>query len=371
MKHIAFLTLSMSKGGAERVIANMCNEYLISRYKVTIITCLKRPAEYRLDERIQLITVDDTPEQSKQNMAVRFLRRRKRLHKILGDISPDILLCFLPEPNMLGCSLKASFGLRNSLRFPVVISVRNDPVREYRSFARQKMMRWLYPLADGYVFQTKDAKEYFSFNQHIYQESCVIPNPLSRAFLKEGRIEWKDRCKKIVNVGSLSKQKNHKLLIDAYIKIQKEFPGFVMEICGEGSLRKELQEYINEHEMGRKISLTGNVDNIREQIEDTRLFVMSSDYEGMPNALIEAMAVGLPVISTDCPCGGPKFLIEDGVNGRLVPVNDVNALSEAMRQMLKNEVFADECGQKAMEVQKILHPDVINKAWDDYINKFL
>lgn len=369
MKHIAFLTLSMSKGGAERVIANMCNEYLVHHYQVTIITCMKRPLEYDLHEKIQVVTVDQNTEEAKQNMAVRFLRRRDRLRKILGEISPDILLCFLPEPNMLACSLRRPWSLRNSLCFPVIISVRNDPVREYKSKIRQIMMRALYPKADGYVFQTQDAMNYFEFNKHIIENGCVIPNPLSRAFIGFKKAE--QRTQKIVSVGSLSRQKNHRLLIDAFAKIQDKYPGYIMEICGDGSLRKELQTYINEKGLSRKISLIGQVDDIPEQIHDVSLFVMSSDYEGMPNALIEAMALGLPVISTDCPCGGPRFLIEDGVNGRLVPVGDVDSLSMAMDEVLSDSVAACRMGEAAMEVQQKLHPDAINQKWEQFILKFL
>lgn len=369
MKHIAFLTLSMSKGGAERVIANMCNEYLVHHYQVTIITCMNRPLEYDLDKKIKVVTVDNNAEDAKQNMAARFLRRRSRLRKVLGEVSPDVLLCFLPEPNMLACSLKRPWSLRNSLRFPVIISVRNDPVREYKSKTRQLMMRALYPKADGYVFQTEDAKNYFNFSKHIMDRACVIPNPLSRAFLDVE--QPKQRVKKVISVGSLSKQKNQRMLIDAFAKIHDKYPDYVMEICGEGSLRKELQTYINENGLSRRISLTGQVDEIAEQIYDSSLFVMSSDYEGMPNALIEAMALGLPCISTDCPCGGPRYLIEDGVNGRLVPVADVTKLSEVMDEMLSNPEKAEQMGLQARKIQDKLHPDVINAAWDAYINKYL
>lgn len=369
MKHIAFLTLSMCKGGAERVIANMCNEYLVHRYRVTIITCMNRPLEYELHEKIQVIAVDNNAEEAKQNMAARFLRRRSRLGKILGELSPDILLCFLPEPNMLACSLKRPWRLRNSLRFPVIISVRNDPVREYKSRVRYLMMRALYPRADGYVFQTQGAMDYFSFSKHMTDTACVIPNPLSRAFLNYPRAG--KRVKKIVSVGSLSRQKNQRLLIDAFAEIHEKYPEYVLEICGEGMLRKELQSYLNEKGLSCRVSLTGQVDTIAEQIYDASLFVMSSDYEGMPNALIEAMALGLPCISTDCPCGGPRFLIKDKVNGRLVPVGDVEKLSAAMEELLSSPVQAEQMGEQARKIQERLHPDVINKTWDDYIRKYL
>lgn len=369
MKHIAFLTLSMSKGGAERVIANLCNEYLVHHYHITIITCMNRPLDYELEDTIQVITVDENVEEAKQNMAVRFLRRRGRLRKILGELSPDILLCFLPEPNMLACSLKRSWCLRNSLRFPIIISVRNDPVREYKGKIRYLMMRLLYPKADGYVFQTKDAMAYFDFNKHIRETACIIPNPLSRAFIGVQKADRRD--KRIVSVGSLSKQKNQKLLVDAFGKIYQKYPAYKLEIYGEGSLREELQRYIDEKGLRSQIIMPGQSHEIVEKINSAALFVLSSDYEGMPNALLEAMALGLPCISTDCPCGGPRFLIEDSVNGRLVPVGDAEALSNAMDEMLSDAFRAEQMGIQAKKIQDKLQPDKIYQMWETYLNRFI
>lgn len=386
MKHIAFLTLSLSRGGAERVIASMCNEYLVDRYQITLITCMNRPLEYELDSRIRIHTLDAQPDQAKQNMAVRFLRRRTRLREILGEVSPDILLCFLPEPNMLACSLKLPKGFRNSLRFPVIISVRNDPVREYRSKVRYYMMKILYPKADGYVFQTGDAKKYFDFSTHIREKGVVIPNPLSRSFTNGDKSQ--NREKRIVSVGSLSRQKNQRYLIEAFGQIHESFPDYVLEVYGEGSLKEELQTLVKEKHLDGAVLLKGSVPNVKEQIRNASLFVMASDYEGMPNALMEAMAVGLPVISTDCPCGGPKFLIQDGINGRLVPVcrketkeqaasrpqeelPESDLLVEAMKQLLSDRELAEHMADEAMKVREKLHPDVINKEWDHYITTYL
>ena len=404
MKHIAFLTLSMSRGGAERVIASMCNEYLVDRYRITIITCMKRPLEYDLDSRIQVKTLDDAETEAKQNMAVRFLRRRTKLSKILGEITPDILLCFLPEPNMIACSLKLSKGFRNSLRFPVIISVRNDPVREYKSKVRHLMMTTLYPKADGYVFQTDDAKRYFDFSTHIKETATVIPNPLSRNFITGDKATERD--KRVVSVGSLSRQKNQRFLIEAFAQVHKDFPDYTLEIFGEGSLREELQTLIHDKNLDNVVTLKGSVPNVKDQIRTASIFVMTSDYEGMPNALMEAMAIGLPVISTDCPCGGPKFLIEDGVNGKLVPTmqneyvcndcgkgekhinkevqenienqqddlnhlnREVSTLVDAMEQLIKDRKLAESMATEAMKVRQKLHPDIINQEWERYINIF-
>lgn len=365
MKHIVFLALTLTRGGAERVIANLCNEALSGKYRVSIITCMNRPVGYELNPEIEHICIEETSDIRYKNLGERFLKRRKRLKRILEECKPDVLLCFLPEPNFLALSLKKCF------HFPMIISVRNDPVREYKNPVYQLIMRLLYPKADGYVFQTKQAMEYFSFSKHIMEKCEIIPNPLGRVFLNYPRIEEKNRAKKIVNVGKFSGQKNQTLLISAFSKIAHHFPEHVLTIYGEGDKRKELEELICEVQLEGRVELPGNVSELAERIKDAALFVLSSDYEGMPNALMEAMAMGIPCISTDCPCGGPNFLISDGENGLLVPVGEVEQLADAMTKMLTDRELADDMGKNAMDITKQLNPDLIHERWEKFILQYL
>lgn len=365
MKHIVFLALTLTRGGAERVIANLCNEALSEKYRVSIITCMNRPVGYELNPGIEHICIEETSDIHYKNLGERFLKRRRRLKKVLEECKPDVLLCFLPEPNFLALSLKKYFS------FPMIISVRNDPVREYKNPIYQFIMRVLYPKADGYVFQTKQAMEYFSFSKHIMEKGCVIPNPLGRIFVDYPCIEEKKRTKKIVNVGKFSGQKNQTLLIRAFAKIADCFPEYILTIYGEGDKRKELEELISELNLEKRVELPGNVSGLTEKIKDAALFVLSSDYEGMPNALMEAMAMGIPCISTDCPCGGPDFLISSGENGLLVPVGDMDGLADAMTKMLEDRELADCMGQKAMDITKQLNPDLIHASWEKFILQYL
>ena len=365
MKHIVFLALTLTRGGAERVIANLCNEALSEKYRVSIITCMNKPVGYKLRQEIEHICIEETSDIHYKNLGERFLKRRKLLKKVLEECKPDVLLCFLPEPNFLALSLKKYFD------FPMIISVRNDPVREYKNPVYQLIMRMLYPKADGYVFQTKQAMEYFSFSKHIMEKGCVISNPLGREFVGFSKVEEEKRKKVIVNVGKFSGQKNQILLINAFAKIAEKFPEYELHIYGEGDKRKELEDLVNELNLSAKVKLPGNVSGLKDKIKDAALFVLSSDYEGMPNALMEAMAMGIPCISTDCPCGGPAFLIQNRENGILVPIGDVDQLAEAIGYLLKDRVFADKLGRNGMEISKILHPDVVHGIWERYITKYL
>ena len=365
MKHIVFLALTLTRGGAERVIANLCNEALFEKYRVSIITCMNRPVGYDLKPGIEHICIEKTSDVHYKNLGDRFLKRRKLLKQVLAECKPDVLLCFLPEPNFLALSLKKHFD------FPMIISVRNDPVKEYKNPVYQAIMRVLYPKADGYVFQTKQAMGYFSFSKKIMDKACVIPNPLAKEFVDYKRIPEVDRRKVIVNVGKLSSQKNQIFLIQAFAKIANKYPEYQLHIYGEGDKRTDLETLVEELNLQERVELKGNVSGLAKRIEDAALFVLSSDYEGMPNALMEAMAMGIPCISTDCPCGGPDFLIQDGENGLLVPVGDVECLANAMEKLLGDRVAADRIGGKSGKISETLNPDVIHKMWEDYITKYI
>ena len=248
----------------------------------------------------------------------------------------------------------------------MILSDRNDPKQEYSNFGYNFLMRKLYPRANGFVFQTKDAKEYFNeiidFNK---KEWNIIFNPVNPDFKNCKEIDV--RKKKIVSVGRLTEQKNMELLINAFSKIYKEFPEYSLTIYGEGNKRTALEERIKELQLTEKVFLPGITNDIKEEIYDASLFVMSSNYEGMPNALIEAMVLGLPVISTDCPCGGPRMLIENAKNGYLVNVGNEHELSKIMKLILSDDELRENIGKEAKKIIDLVDIDIINKKWENFI----
>ncbi len=382
MKHFIFVTLSLTKGGAERVISNMCNDFFADRAKVTIISLMKAEPEYTLDQRIRFVTIDESEQDYKKSMPVRFLSRRGKLKRMLCEIcdtegKPGCIISFLPEPNMLMCSLKKKFGV------PLIISVRNDPKREYASKLKYAMMRLLYPKSDGYVFQTPQAKEYFAFSEHITRSSVVIPNPLGKEFVSAAEnagIGTKNTAEhagytreqyRVMAAGRLEKQKNYPLMLEAFAEFYKKYQNSSLTIYGEGSEREKLEAWVQEHGMEECIFMPGVSDQIRERMVEADLFLMTSVYEGMPNALMEAMAMGMPVISTDCPCGGPAYLIKHGQNGFLVPLKEdaKEQFVKFMGQLYEEPMLAAMVSEQAREIAKSEAPDVIYKCWEEYIEK--
>lgn len=171
---------------------------------------------------------------------------------------------------------------------------------------------------------------------------------------------------RIVAVGRLSNQKNYQMLIEAFSIIKDDFPQCNLEIYGEGPLRDELDSLIKKYGLSDRVFLMGAFPDVLERIYGSRLFVMSSKYEGMPNALMEAMSMGIPVISTDCPCGGPSELIQDGVNGFLCENGDPVALSRKMSYVLRKDNLNTVIKNEKL-ICRTHSQDSIFREWERYM----
>ena len=354
---ILFCLGSMTKGGAERVVANLSN-WLVKENTIGIIVTPPDKSMYELNKNIYFMTLDDVNDKN-NNVIFKNIRRVKKLNKYIKDFNPDIILSFLPEPSYRILFLKP-FNKKK-----VIVSVRNDPKVEYKSILNKLIMKILYRRADGFVFQTEEAKKYFS--KKIQERSVIIPNPINPDFICKPFDGVRDKT--IVTVGRLEKQKNHKLLIDSFNLLKDEFKDYKLLIYGTGSLENELKEYVKSLNLDKVVLFKGQVDNIKDEIYKSGLFVLSSDYEGMPNALMEAMAIGIPCVSTDCPCGGASFLIKDGENGFLVPIDNKEQLSRKIKEVLNNPELAKKISINANKISEIVDPIVINDKWLNYIKK--
>lgn len=226
------------------------------------------------------------------------------------------------------------------------------------------LRNFVYKRCEGLVYQTSGAKDYFS--NIVKCKSTIICNPITSTLPK--RYEGK-RDHRIVNFCRIEPQKNLKLAIDAFNLIRNEFPDYTLEFYGDGSQRPELEKYVGNLQLGNRVIFHGYSPSIHKEIIKASLFVSASDYEGISNSMLEAMAIGLPTICTDCPPGGAKSVISNGINGVLVPVGDTEKLADAMRMVLKNEPMQIDMSKKASLLSESLKPSVIAKEWLNFADE--
>lgn len=359
MKKVLLYIDSRNRGGAQRVLVELANAICKKgKYEIVFVCDIESQSNaYELDKSIKEVILE---REIHGNPITRQYYRLKQLKKVCNLEKPDLILSFLILQNI------KSLIVGRMLDIPVVISIRNDPTMGI-SWLLRILMRIFFPWASGWVFQTRDAKEYFE--KWVNGPSEIILNPISREVIEY--VNGNEKKNQIVSVGRLEKQKNFELLIKAFAKAFVEEKNIRLVIYGEGSQRPILERIIDQLGLADRVELPGIKKDILSKIDGSIMFVMSSDYEGIPNALMEAMGIGLPVISTDCPCGGPRMLIENGVNGVLVPVCDEDSLIKEMKRLIQNEKLRSDMGQKGRSIKQICEIEKISNQWEEFINQVI
>ena len=354
MKKIVFFIEQLCGGGAERVTSELANSICNSNYEVHVVTFNdKKEKEYLLDNKI----VRHNLELDVKDRFVREYQRMKQIRNVVEEIRPYCIISLAMPITNAGIVL-ALHGTKNT----IILSERNDPNNYPISKIHRILRNIAYIKCDGVVFQTEEARAYFSNN--IKKKSTVILNPINKQLPEvfKGR-----RTSRIVNFCRLAKQKNLDLLIDAFEEIIKEFPEYSLHIYGEGPEKNHLMEKIIDKELINKAILHKYSENIYEEIEDAALFVSTSNYEGISNSMLEALALGIPTICTDCPIGGARQIIQNGLNGILIPVNHQKKLVQAMREVLTNVELANKISVEGTKIRQRLSISQIAMQWIDYI----
>lgn len=351
---IVFAIPGLGFGGAERVVSILANK-IIQKHEVRIIlTSGNSKIAYPLNEKIDLTVIPDGYSVNKRWITFR---------KLCKDFKADVVLAFMTAVGIMACCYLSGTGI------PVIISERNDPSEKTRKLGLgfRILQKTSFVLSSGYVFQSEGARN--CYPDICKRKSCIILNPLDVETLpkrEHDRIE-----KTIVSVGRLHPQKNHRLLIASFSMSKFCQAGYALHIYGEGDLREELEKQIESYGMKDKIFLEGNQENILSQIKNAGVFVFTSNYEGLPNALIEAMAIGIPSISTDCSPGGVRALINDRENGRLIPCDNEQALIEAMDEWYDNPEKMRMAGVSGKNIRDLVNTSTIADKWIRFINKRL
>ena len=349
MKKLAIVCGTLHPGGAERVISILADK-LIEKYNVEIVLYYDKPIWYNISKKVKITVIEK--ECRHKNMLQRMLWLRRYLK------NKDVILSFLAPFNVFTiCSM---FGLK----VPVIVADRNDPRFVPQNKYIRKLRDIMYNFADGVVVQNENNKRYFS--KYIQKKSSIIFNPVDAESYK-GIALTTEKQRKIVCVGRLIKQKNNSMMLSAFANIAEEFKDYNLVFYGDGNMREKLLKQAEDLQIAERVVFAGNVKNVIENIKDASLYVMTSDYEGMPNALLEAMCAGLSVISTKV--SGAVDVIENHRNGALVEIGDVQGLAEEIKHFLKSKDLAEKCAKNAVKLADELEKKKIIRQWVDFIEQ--
>jgi len=359
---ITLVISSLEAGGAERVMSTMANYWSARDRQVTILTLSSEAGDwYGLDTRIKRVGLNLVSNPAHLGEALQnTFKRVARLRRELCSSLPDVVISFGGETNIL--TLLASAGTSA----PVIVSERVDARHHSIGLVRHALRYLLYRRADGLVVQSHAARDWGrklvgSENVH------VIPNPVAVAV--HGVVLAAVRPatgRTVVAMGRLAHQKGFDHLLRAFAKCARKHAAWSLVIIGEGHERTALERLIAELELKDRVTMAGLRQTPARLLQQADLFVMSSRYEGFPNALLEAMACGLAVISTDCP-NGPREIIRDGVDGVLVQPEDSDALAAAMDRLMDDQRERERLGARAVEVRERFGIEKIMSMWDDLL----
>lgn len=357
-KTIAFYLGSLVRDGAERVVVNLSDFFTKHGYKVYIVTKLQAEIEYEIPRGVTRLIADISAEEITGSRIKNLYLRVAKLKRIWKEIQPDLIISLIGKNNIMSLVSAKPMGI------PVVVSVRSNPARELASRSVRWTSLFLFRFADGMILQTKQAMDYFPKN--LQKKSVIMQNSLNESFV--GREVIAGQKNEIVLVGRLDENKNQIMAIKAFEELADQYPDWQLKLYGEGECKNQWIEETKKLSCSDRIHFCGQQERVADVIAPASIFILTSKQEGMPNALIEAMALGLAVISTDCPCGGPADLIEHGKNGLLIPVDDKGKLVECLSELMIDKELRENLGKNAVQIVERLHPDVINMQWKSYVD---
>ncbi|MBQ6267302.1 MAG: glycosyltransferase [Clostridia bacterium] len=398
MKREIILVLhSLAVGGAERRLSSVANYIAERGYPVTVLLLDNPVVKFEMHPAVRVVCVNQRPDLTEYDPAKCSLfqmerpvrtglrdKLRLRLAHASGLKAADlaekelyfrqtcaapleayfrqrpeaVVASFMTVPNIV--TMMAAWNLPNRVLFADTTDVATEYPPEHPFCVLRKKY---YSRAQGALLQTPNQLEFYSFLPAVNKK--VIPNFINSEQLPVPFVGV--RKKEIVNFCRLSATKNLPLLIDAFSLLLKDYPDYMLSIIGDGEERDVLLNHITKLKLNQSVKILPFEKQIHDRILDSAMFVSSSDREGISNSMLEAMAIGLPCVCTDCAGGGARMMIEDHENGLLVPMRDVDALYKAMKEVIETPGLADKLSRNAVKIRERLRPDVICQQMLDAI----
>ena len=340
--NIAILINSIAGGGSERFATILANGLSDRGYAVSLLTGPRQLDEFELNEKVNRVELFSHQQFPSSSII---------LHRYLNSQAIDVCIA-------IGIQANLTAALANiKLKTKIVLCERNAPKEDHLSWKSRLLRKLLYKRGDAFVFQTPDAQAYYS--KSIQRKGVVIPNPVKEDLPRSGVAN-----KEIVAVGRLRPQKNYPLLLKAFSKVHHQHPDYQLRIFGKGNCLSQLEGLAHELDIREVVTFEGFRADVHQAMANSDIFVLSSDFEGLPNVLMEAMAMGFPVVSTDCPCGGPRMLIKNRDNGLLTKVGDADDLAKALSLLIEDPALKQKCASQASQIKDQYDLDKILLKWE-------
>lgn len=362
-KRAVFLFRDMGTGGAQKIEAFVANALYEEGHEVIAVNMASSVCTVSLNEGIKIVNVIYDRVEKCQNKIAKLGYKfwyLLKLRRTLLQLKPDILCAFLSDVVRIAVLAVGDKDI------PIIGSERGDPY----TFTEKQFQNYrnAYLKCSGVVFQLEGAANKYNLPSDIDQR--VIPNPcIPRVKSYAVRTESSERV--IISAGRLAKQKRFDLLIDAFAIVHERFPDYKLYIYGDGPLKNQLVLQAQSSAAGDAITFMGDVKDVFVQAANADFFVLSSDFEGIPNVLLEAMATGIPCISTDCSPGGARYVLRDGDRGLIVPRDDKVQLAEAMIRYIENPALREGNASKGLHVIDEFSPTNIKEMWVDLFEKHM